>query len=108
MKGLFRFASLPFGITSAGSLFQSAMDKILSGLQNTSSYLDDILIIARTLEEMTQQFEAVLKRLMEHGVKVNGSRSRFFEKFIEFVGHRCDKNGIHQSEELTEAIMKPP
>lgn len=58
---------------------------------------------------MTQRVEAVLKRLMEHGVKVNGSKSQFLKKFMEFVGHHyLDKNGIHQSEELTEAIMKAP
>lgn len=107
-KGLFRFARLPFGISSAGALFQSTMDKILHGLENTRAYMDDILIFSKDIKEMTRRVDAVLKRLHEYGVKINSNKSEFFKERISFLGHCLDQNGIHQSKELTKAIVSAP
>lgn len=107
-KGLFRYARLPFGITNAGSLFQGTMDKMLFGLEGTMCYLDDILIFSKNTEEMHQKVDAVLKRLSDHGVKVNTSKSEFFKKGLNFLGYRIDDKGIHQTAELTKAITEAP
>ncbi|XP_054267315.1 uncharacterized protein K02A2.6-like [Macrosteles quadrilineatus] len=107
-KGLFRFARLPFGITSAGALFQLTMDKILQGLGNTKAYLDDILIYSQNVKEMTQRVDAVLHRLHEYGVKINSNKSEFFKDRITFLGHCLDQQGIHQSKALTDAIVNAP
>lgn len=107
-KGLFRYARLPFGVTSASSIFQQVMDKILLGLDKTFCYIDDILIVSRSHEEMMQRVEAVLSRLAEYNVKVNTEKSQFFVPSLTFLGHRLDKDGIHQSEEITRAISNAP
>lgn len=52
--------------------------------------------------------DAVLNRLMEHGVKVNISKSEFFQKGLVFLGYHLDEKGIHQSEDLTKAILNAP
>ena len=44
-KGLYQYTQLPFGISSAPSIFQAVMDQILKGQKNTVCYLDDILIM---------------------------------------------------------------
>lgn len=49
--------------------------------------------------------DAVLNRLMELGVKVNISKSEFFQKSLVFLGYPLDEKGIHQSEDLTKAIL---
>ena len=43
-RGLFQYKRLPFGISSAPSIFQRMMDILLQGLKNVCVYLDDILI----------------------------------------------------------------
>lgn len=107
-KGLFRYKKLAYGITSAGSLFQATMDQILSGINNTVCYIDDILLFSKSFSEMEILVESVLKTLMEHGVKINISKSEFFKKSLVFLGYRLDEFGIHQSEELTRAILNAP
>lgn len=107
-KGLFRYRKLAYGITSAPSIFQATMDDILSGIKNTACYIDDILIFSKTLSEMQNLVESVLKKLMEHGVKINMAKSEFFKKSLVFLGYRLDEFGIHQSEELTRAILNAP
>jgi hypothetical protein len=44
IKGLFVYQRLPFGVKPAASIFQSAMDKILEGLENVQAYIDDVLM----------------------------------------------------------------
>ena len=41
-KGLYKFTRLPFGVSSAPSIFQAIMDQILQGVSNNICYLDDI------------------------------------------------------------------
>lgn len=107
-KGLFRYQRLPYGISSAGSIFQSVMDKILHGIRNTYSYLDDILLISSTQEEMIDLVHEVLCRLNEFGVKVNEEKSEFLKTSVIFLGHLIDGTGIHPSPELTRAIVEAP
>ncbi len=68
-KGLFRYKRLPFGITSAPSLFQRAMDQILAGLPGVVCYLDDILVTGRDDESHLQHLDATLKRLKRLRIK---------------------------------------
>ena len=42
-KGLFKYNRLPFGVTTAPSVFQRIMENLLQGLQYVTVYLDDIL-----------------------------------------------------------------
>lgn len=61
------------------------MDQILIGVEGTLCYVDDILLYARNELEMENRVETVLKRLLEHGVKINLSKSKFVsEKFRVF------------------------
>ena len=59
-KGLFKYNRLPFGVSSAPSIFQCAMEGILRGIPHVSVYLDDILVIGNSPEEHLSNLEAVL------------------------------------------------
>ena len=43
-EGLFQFERLPFGISTAPSIFQHLMENLLQGLLNVCVYIDDILV----------------------------------------------------------------
>ena len=52
--GLFRYARLPFGISTAPSLWQRAMAQVLQGIPNVVNvvfFIDDILVTGRTRQE---------------------------------------------------------
>ena len=50
-KGLFKFNRLPFGVSSAPTIFQCYMETLLQGFQGVSIYIDDVLITGRSTEE---------------------------------------------------------
>ncbi|XP_055839176.1 uncharacterized protein LOC129907130 [Episyrphus balteatus] len=52
--GLFSFTRIPFGLACAPEVYQSYMQTILEGCQNTDVAIDDILIHAKTQEELQQ------------------------------------------------------
>ncbi|XP_054281209.1 uncharacterized protein K02A2.6-like [Macrosteles quadrilineatus] len=64
-KGLYRLKRLPYGLSSAPAIFQSAIDQILTGLPGTVAYLDDVLVAARSKEEGLARLAQVLQRLDE-------------------------------------------
>ena len=54
-KILYTYNRLPFGVSSASSIFQHTMESILHGINQVSVYLDGILITGRSDEEHFQR-----------------------------------------------------
>ena len=93
-RGLFKYTRLPFGITTAPSLWQRAMAQVLSGLSGVVYYIDDILVTGRTREEHSKNLRAVLQRIKEHGLRLKKSKCQFFTKELEFLGHSITSEGV--------------
>ena len=83
-RGLFQYTRLPFGITTAPSLWQRAMAQVLSGLPGVVFYIDDILVTGRTREEHAANLRAVLCRIKEHGLRFKKSKCQFLQKSWSF------------------------
>ncbi|EYB86191.1 hypothetical protein Y032_0283g1305 [Ancylostoma ceylanicum] len=69
-KGLYRYKRLPFGIKTAPGIFQSIMNKMISGLDGVAAYLDDILVVGKTPEEHKRNLFALFERIAEYGSRV--------------------------------------
>ena len=72
-RGLYRYTRLPFGITTASSLWQHAMAQVLSGIPHVAYNIDDILITGYTRAEHIENLRMVLNRLREYGLKLSVS-----------------------------------
>lgn len=59
---------MPFGLTNAPAVFQAMINDILCNMLNhfVFVYLDDILILSRTLDDHTEQVRLVLQGLLEN------------------------------------------
>ena len=105
-KGLFQYNRLPFGIASAPSIFQRAMDSLVQGLPRVSAYLDDILVSGVDEEDHLNNLDKVLQRLESAGLTLKKSKCVFGLDSIEYLGHVIDKNGLHPSPEKVKAIAE--
>lgn len=104
--GLFEFLVMPFGLRNAAQTFQRLMDSVLRGLPFTFCYLDDILVASANPEEHVIRLRAVLKRLHEHGIKINVSKCMFDVAQVPFLGYLVSECGIVPLPDKVEAIVK--
>ena len=107
-RGLFQYTRLPFGITTAPSLWQRAMAQVLSGLSGVVYYIDDILVTGRTREEHITNLRAVLQRIREHGLRLKESKCQFFTKELEFLGHNISPQGVKPTNSRVKSIVEAP
>ena len=106
--GLFQYTRLPFGITSAPSLWQRAMAQVLSGLSGVVCYIDDILVTRHTRAEHATNLHAVLQRMGEYGLRLKKSKCQFFTKELEFLGHVISPERVKPTKSHVTSILEVP
>ena len=57
-------------------------------------YLDDILVMSRTLEEHCARLTAVFDRLEKHMLKLKAAKCYLFQRQDVFLGHIVSERGI--------------
>ena len=107
-KGLFQYNRLPFGVSSAPSLFQRTMEGIVGNIQNVLVYSDDILVAGSSEEEHLHTLEVVLSRLEAAGLRLKLPKCFFMLSSVEYLGHKISAEGIHPTEEKKRAILDAP
>ena len=102
---MFRFTRLMFGVNCAPEIFQREMVRILANVKNVIVYIDDILIFARTIEELRSTVAQVLSILKANNLTVNDSKCEFDKIRIQFLGHEVDENGFHVEKAKIDSIL---
>lgn len=105
-KGLFKFTRLVFGLASAPAIFQRTMETVLSGLDGTLLFMDDVCICAENRDQMMSRLCEVFRRLEEAGFVLNKEKCTFFQESVSYLGFVIDRNGIHKSPEKVESILQ--
>ena len=78
-SGLFEFQRMPFGLANAPATFQRLMEVMLAGLARKIClvYLDDVLVVGKTLEEHNQNLTKVLERFWKAGLRLKVKKCNF-------------------------------
>jgi len=95
-RGLFQFTRMPFGLSGAPGSFCRLMSIVLRDLLWVVClcYLDDIVVFARSPEELLERLRMVLDRLRDVGLKAKPSKCELFKPEIKFMGHMVSVDGI--------------
>lgn len=105
-KGLYQYNRLPFGVASAPGIFQRAMDTLLQGIEGVCVYLDDILVMGRSVEQHVATLTEVLERLSKANLKLNQPKCIFMASRVEYLGYVIDEQGLHPTSEKVQAIQE--
>ena len=83
----YKYKGLPMGVCNSLDIFQEKMNKILLRIEFITSYIDDILTIARVdLSDHLDKLELVLKNLRANRLKCNIKTSFFGQTDMEYLG----------------------
>ena len=85
-KGLYHYHRLPFGVSSAPSIFQPIMENILRDIPDICVYLDDILVTGGTEAEHLSTLNEVLGRLSA-GLRLKHCKCAFMMPTVKYHGH---------------------
>lgn len=108
--GSYEFLVLPFGLTNAPSTFMNMMQDMLKEYLDDFcvSFLDDILIYSKTLEEHQKHVRLVLDKLREHKLYVKLQKCEMFKQEIEFLGFKISERGLHMEDHKVKDILNWP
>ena len=84
------------GLTGSPPVVQPFMEKVLVGFtwKSTIPYLDDCIIVSRTVEEHIERFREVFQRFKDANLKINPLKCEFFRQHVPFLGHIDSRDGI--------------
>ena len=96
-RGLFEPTVMFFGMCNSPATFQAMMNTIFEDLIDEGTiiiYMDDILIFAKTPEELEQSTRRVLERLLKHDLYLKPKKCEFDKKKIEYLGMIIEEGKI--------------
>ena len=107
-KGLYRYNRLAFGVASAPAVWQRTMDQVLAGIPKVQCIIDDMIITGESNDEHLHVMELVLKRLQEHGLRVNPEKCEFFKDKMTYCAHEITAEGLQKTADKVKAMVDAP
>ena len=84
--GTYDFLRMSFGMKNSGATLVRGMRKILAGMNNVDSYIDDLIIHTNDWQAHLQVLGELLRRLRKAGLTVKPSKCVFGAESVEFSG----------------------
>lgn len=109
-QGLYEFNVMPFGLCNAPATFQRLMERVLSNIPYATClvYLDDVLVHAKTFEELLDKLKLVFGRLQAAGLKLSPTKCDLCQKSVKYLGHVISTTGISPDPEKVVAVSDWP
>ena len=106
------FRRIPLGLSSAVGYFQSLMETTFLGLKNKVlvAYLDDLLSATTDIATMLVNIQLIFERLEKANLKLKPSKTRLFQKQVDFLGFKLSKQGQEITPQKISSItnLQPP
>jgi Reverse transcriptase (RNA-dependent DNA polymerase) len=108
--GQFQWVTSPVGLLSCPASFQRLMETFVNRIWNVIVYIDDFLVHSASHEEHLVTLSQVLKRLVQHNIKINFQMCVFQNKEVSYIGFRLTEEGIKPGIDKLKAVKNasPP
>jgi len=100
-----------FGLTNSPATFQMMMNNLFWDLINqgdTTTFIDDILVVTDTEEGHDKLVDEVLKRLEENDLFVKPEKCKWKVREVEFLGVVIGLKGMEMQKEKVEGVLNWP
>ena len=109
--GHYEFLRVPFGLCNSSVVFQRSIRAIFRTLianGTVLTYLDDLIIPARSEDENVEKLAQVLNLASNHGLIINWNKCCLVAKRVEYLGYFVENGSIKPSEQKTRAVLHFP
>ena len=108
--GLFRYTTAPYGIQGIPHSFNRALRLVLADVppETVIQYFDDVMVPAKTLEEMQTNLDKVLSALKRSGLTVSLKKLQLCRREVSFLGFKVSASGVQCDEEKVRLIQEWP
>ena len=110
-QGLFEPTVMFFGLCNSPATFQLIMDGIFYEEQQLGwlkKYIDDILIAAKTKEELKERILRVIKKLRENNLYLKPEKCEFYQERVEYLGFIISEGKIEMDPKKIAGIADWP
>jgi hypothetical protein len=107
-NGLFRFRTMPFGLVNSASSYNRMMRKLLDGLRNLESYVDDVLAHTKDWRSHMTILRNFFQRVREANLTLKPKKCQIGFSEIDFLGHTVMNEKIRPKEESINKIVDMP
>ena len=105
--GTFEYNRAPMGLNSSGDEYCRRTDEVLGDLDGVLKLVDDILVYAKSYEQLFQRVETVLQRCQDNGITLSKKKIELGSK-VTFAGFDVSNEGVSPTKERTDAIRNYP
>ena len=102
--GNFKLERMAQGQTSAGEKFEGEMKILFGDLDFVQSYLDDLMVISKTLPEHYKHLDIVFGILQKNNFTLSIEKCSFARSSITFLGYEISATGVKPLREKCIAI----
>ena len=103
---LYRCQVLPFGMKNAPATFQRLMNFVTSGLQNTVTYLDDVVCYSSSRPDHMTRMKQLFERLRQAGLVINLPKCEIGK--VTYLGHQLGQGSVRPRTAKVQAILDLP
>lgn len=109
-RGLFQFATMPFGLSNAPATWQRFVDSVLGpDLEPfVFVYLDDIIAVTPTFEQHLQVLSEIFRRIKEAKLTLNKEKCKFCRPELRYLGYVVSEKGLRVDPDKVKAILDLP
>lgn len=109
-EGAFHWKVLPFGLNVSPNSFSRMMNLAFAGASQVQFflYLDDVIIIGRSVKDHLKNLDAVFKICRRRNLKLNPEKCKFFRTEVTYLGHLCTSEGILPDPSKLKCVMDYP
>ena len=71
------------------------MDHLFRHKDFVTVYVDEVVVLSRSVQERTKHLLEVLCVIADHGLKLKASKCGFAQSKVRLLGRIFDMNGVH-------------
>ncbi|PKA50043.1 RNA-directed DNA polymerase like [Apostasia shenzhenica] len=101
---------MPFGLKNVGATYQRMIDAVFKDQRgrNLETYVNDILVKIKTLEEHFNDLRETLDTLRRFNLKLNPAKCTFGAASGKFLGYLASARGIEANPDKISAVLSMP